>query len=512
MECVGIIRICNLFNSVRCCDSRIVDVVLGIDAMSMEPLLADSLGAECGSNNVFLFHVLPLSGQLRSMPVHVMTRNKGNAGADVFERIGVVIRALRSKDINVKYIATDGDVGYYDCHRKTLNKWWTDYFRNGMDYILKLNLDGTELYVGDMLHLLKNARSRLLNGPLTLRRDGGNCFTAEEMNQILNLGPALTDRTSPGKMRDIYPLQIFTLENLVILAEAQQWSMAFYLLPYALWVAAVRNPGLSIQMRKDFVHMAFEIFMLHKCNVQYLAVNVCQNRSMSKTQFCCSDIHCTRILNTLFILLRELTNNPENLALSRIGTHSLECQFGLIRLMCRNKHSWDKILSSFSRLMVIKSITKIFGHVNIKDRVNVSGVKLSVELESASIYIPRPSCEIEKLYQYVYYPERVYEQALDASKDEMAQNNGPHLKGEPAEFICYVKSLLIECEMRDIRAAPLWQGGSVSNCGILARLISFSKQCLSDDGRCSIVIDADDSQETVEETESMGICLRQVSD
>ena len=51
------------------------------------------------------------------------------------------------------------------------------------------------------------------------------------------------------------------------------------------------------------------------------------------------------------------------------------------------------------------------------------------------------------------------------------------------------------------------QGGSVSNCGILARLISFSKQCLSDDGRCSIVIDADDSQETVEETESMGIWL-----
>ena len=124
-----------------------------------------------------------------------------------------------------------------------------------------------------------------MNGKLTLRRDGENCFTAEGMNEILNLGLALTDRTSPGKMRDIYPLQIFTLENVVILAEAKQWSMAFYLLPYALWVSAVRNPGLSLQMRKDFLQMAFEIFMMHKCNVQYLSTNVSQNRSKSKLQF-----------------------------------------------------------------------------------------------------------------------------------------------------------------------------------------------------------------------------------
>ena len=326
------------------------------------------------------------------------------------------------------------------------------------------------------------------------------------MNEILNLGLALTDRTSPGKMRDIYPLQIFTLENVVILAEAQQWSMAFYLLLYALWVSSVRNPGLSLQMRKDFLQMAFEIFMMHKCNVQYLSTNVSQNRSKSKLQFSCSDIHCTRILNTLFILLRELTTRPENLAISRIGTHSLECQFGLIRLMCRNKHSWDKILSSFSRLMVIKSITQIFGQIRIKDRVNVSGVKLCAELESNCICIPKPSFKMQDLYQYIYYPERVYE-------DEMTQN-GPDIKltGEPAEFICYIKSLLLECEMRDVRVGALWQGGSTSNCGILARLIAFSKQCLSGDGENALIVDADDSQETVAEIDSIEIHVRQVSE
>ena len=246
VECIGIRRICHLLNSMRYSDTGTVDAVLVIDAMSMEPVMTDSLGAERDSNNVFLIHSLPLSGELHSMPLHLMTRNKGNAGAIVLAKIEEIKIPLKYKDINVKYIATDGDVGYYECHRKTLNKWWVDYFRHGLDYILKMNMDGSDLYVGDMLHLLRNARSRLLNGKLTLKRDGDDYFTAEDMNGILNSGLALTDRTSLGKMRDIYPLQIFTLENVVILAEAKQWSMAFYLLSYALWVSSVRNPGLSL--------------------------------------------------------------------------------------------------------------------------------------------------------------------------------------------------------------------------------------------------------------------------
>ena len=113
---------------------------------------------------------------------------------------------------------------------------------------------------------------------------------------------------------------------------------------------------------------------------------------------------------------------------------------------------------------------------------------------------------MQDLYQYIYYPERVYE-------DEMTQN-GPDIKltGEPAEFICYIKSLLLECEMRDVRIGALWQGGSTSNCGILARLIAFSKQCLSGDGENALIVDADDSQETVAEIDSMEIHVRQVSE
>ena len=466
----GVKRICAMFRSLYNIDEdEKVDVVLGIDAMSMEPVSGSVIGADAGSNNVFLFYMMPLRTDYKSMPVHLMTRSKGNAGEDVFERLHAIICVLKSMKMNIRYVATDGDSGYMVFHQHTISKWWGIYRKQALDSVLAAEMGDEVFAVGDLLHILKNARSRLFSGPLTLSCDGSDFFTAERMNEILQLGPALTDRSSHAKMRDAFPLEIFTLENFMKLTDSKEWVMAFYVLPYALWATAVRNPGLSPQMRRDFLNIAFEIFAYYMENISNLAGSVSQNRVDGKLQFYCSNVQCTRILNTLFATLRELTSNPDNLALGHIGTHSLECQFGLVRLMCRNKHSWPKILSSFSRLMAIKASTRIFGPVSIRERVNVGGVKLTPESESATIYFPRPSSEIRNIYEYLHTPALLSGENLDESVKELAEA----MKKDVSDFTDYVRSFLDECEARDLRAAPLWQGSSVSNNGILARLISF---------------------------------------
>lgn len=501
LDGAGIERICRMFRSLYSLDaSETIDAVLGIDAMSMEPVSGSVIGADVGSNNVFLFYVMPLRSNYQSIPVHLMTRNKGNAGEDVFERLNAVICELKSMKVNIKYVATDGDSGYLVFHQQTINKWWGMCANQELDKVLRIEMGDEVFAVGDLLHILKNARSRLLSGPLTLSCDGSDSFTAERMNDVLQLGSALTDRSSHAKMRDVFPLEIFTLENFMKLTDSEEWIMAFYLLPYALWVTAVRNPGLSPQMRLDFLNIAFEIFAYHKENISNLANTVSQNRVDGKIQFCCSDAQCTRILNTLFVTLRELTNNPDNLALGHIGTHSLECQFGLIRLMCRNKHSWPKILSSFSRLMAIKAITKIFGPVSIRERVNVGGVKLSPEDESATIYFPRPSGEIRNMYESIHDPALLSDEDLDDSVKKLAAA----MRKELRDFIDYIRSFLDECEARGVRASPLWQGSSVSNSGILARLISFERAQHDEDiNQNSLATEeTGDNQETIYDNEA----------
>ena len=79
--------ICDLFRRLHDLDNEIlVEAVLGIDAMSMEPVSCETGECPLGSNNVFLFYLMPLQCHLKSVAIHLMPRPKGNAGPDVIAR------------------------------------------------------------------------------------------------------------------------------------------------------------------------------------------------------------------------------------------------------------------------------------------------------------------------------------------------------------------------------------------------------------------------------------------
>ena len=484
--------ICQLFRRLHNLrDTDIIDVAVGIDAMAMEPVTADAEGAKKGSNNVFLFQMMPLQCEFRSIPLHLMTKNQGNAGADVLDRLKLLKSLLKDLKFNTRFVAVDGDSGYFSLHEEMFGKWWPFYCSRGLDAVLQgLNTDG--LIVADPLHIAKNARSRLITGPLTMCCDGSHPFTSDMMNEILNLGPALSDHSMHGKMRDIYALQIYNLDNFDTLVRRKRLVMAFYILPYALWMEAVRNPGLSVQMRRDFINIAFEIFVYHMKNINHLdKTAVSQNRKDSLIQYCCSEVQCVRILNTLLVTLVELTKHPDNLALSRIGTHGLECQFGIVRVMCRNKHTWKMILRSFSRLMIVKEFTKAFSYFPVRDRVNVAGVKVHASSTFQNIYILMPNIDIRNLYEWIHMREINQDRDTDDSLAELLDeiNNGLET------FTGYIASLIRQCAERNVKAGHLWMGSPVSNNGILARLISF-RACEDDvnDTNDESVIDHADAE------------------
>ena len=477
-EMVG--RICNLFRQINHLDDTVeVEIGLGIDAMAMEPVTEDADGAAIGSNNAFLFQLMPLQCEFRSIPLHLMTKNKGNAGTDVLTKIDFLKRRLRELKFNVNFVAVDGDAGYACLHQQMFTTWWSLYCSEGLDAAVR-NLDTDCCIVTDLLHVAKNARSRLIGGRLTMCCDGSHSFTGEMMNRILKLGPALSDKSMHGKMRDIYALQIFNLDNFLTLAAKQRWVMAFYILPYALWIEAIRNPGLSVQMRRDFINLAFEIFVYHLKIIHSLErSSVSQNKKGDMTQYCCSEIQCIRILNTLLITLLQLTTHPDNLALSRIGTHGLECQFGIIRVMCRNKHTWKMILRSFSRLMMIKELMKTFGPLDLRNRVNTAGVKVHLSDSRQSIYVPMPEVDVRNLYEWIHFKEfngNIEEE--EEEEEETCEDVGcdevlAEARHGLSSFVDYVNNLIERCDEDNVTNARLWMGSPVSNNGILARLVCF---------------------------------------
>ena len=68
-----------------------VDVGIGIDAMSMEPLGTSFAGVTCVHNHVFAFMLLPLNPDYKPITLHLMTSSSGNAGEGVFSVIIIII-------------------------------------------------------------------------------------------------------------------------------------------------------------------------------------------------------------------------------------------------------------------------------------------------------------------------------------------------------------------------------------------------------------------------------------
>lgn len=468
VEASGIDRICRLFRRRHGLGSEEkVAVGIGVDAMSMEPVCIDGTV----HNHVFLFELLPLSSEAKSMPLHVMTHVNGNAGPDVLERITFLKASLRRKKFLVRFVATDGDRGYDNMHLTMFSKWKDLYYRHGLDKVIEsISDEDDHLIVSDLLHLLKNARSKLLNSKVSVFGDGSAVFDAADVEKCLKLGAALNDYTSKGRMRDIYVLEIFTLRNVIKLFRKGEVAIAFYLLPYALWVAGVMNPGVSCQMRRALLSFVFNVF------AEILAITPCidtqevsiNKKDTTKVQFAFSENHLRRCLNTLVVQLHELEKMPDGLALDRLGTHVLECRFGMIRLQCRHKHNWKMIYKAFTRLILLEDLSLILDHpIVVNKRVNIAGT--TVKNDGNCIDVSLPDLSARRLWEATY--------AVISSKEEsqaMDTLNLNEIAPDIVRFQLFIENFLDICAASHVEPLPrMWHGSNICNSTILARLIEF---------------------------------------
>lgn len=264
LELDGVPAICDLFRRQHLLDGDVeVEVVLGVDALAMEPVRDAGWAADAGDNHVFAFLILPLKCEFKPLPVHLLTQSNGNAGDAVRELLVKLVQTLNECKIVTRCIATDGDHGYHELHNQMFDRWWPKFCSEGVDETLKALKNDDNTVIADFLHLLKNARSRFLNNRVSLSPDGVDSFSAEDLNNALKLGNSLTDKSSKGRMRDSYVLEIFTLDNFLHLIAKNESHMGFYILPYCLWNEVIRNPHLSSQMRLDLLARIADIFAYH---------------------------------------------------------------------------------------------------------------------------------------------------------------------------------------------------------------------------------------------------------
>ena len=491
LDLTKLATICSLFRRRHgIFDGLTVDVGIGVDAMSMEPTKCTD-GSECFHNHVFAFMLLPLSTAYKPMTLHLLTAQSGNANQTVHSILAELKWRLAALNFKVRFIATDGDSGYSVLHQNMLPMSYGEFTSKGLESALTLLKEANDVVVSDLLHLFKNARARIINGRVTMNLNGLLPFTASDMNRVLELGNALTDTTSKGKMLDQYPLEIFTINNFLRLVMKGQVNMAFFILPYSIWNIALRSPNLSVQMRMDLLSIVMDIFMFYEeCLKNVDPTKVSERKHAEIPQYFCSTQHCHRVLNTLVATLVEMKRSPTNLALDRIGTHVLECQFGLIRMMCHYKHDWKRILRAFSNSLLVTDIASILGHnIPIRTRLNCAGVRIT-ENSFGGVYISTESMNSRELYESV----NVFISQQSGSPD-FGYDIAVQMIPELANFVSFVSNLSVEIEKCGVTTSKIWSGGPISHGTIIARLISFCR------GPQRGEEDAEDLQSTEDTTE-----------
>ena len=347
---------------------------------NFEEIIIDSKENSNFLNSVFAFVAMPINPCIKVFPLLFIPTETGKANNNILIVMKELIRVCKQENIIVKYISSDGDNAYDQEHIATFDRYKNQLF-DKTEIIFNTISEYNTWILSDLLHLLKIARNRLKH-PIFLF-DESNFINVNHINKILNLGISLKDFSSCGKLKDSYPISVFTLANFIKLYERRKtWLSAIYILPYALKETFLYNTKISKNMRLHLIIITFKFFeYFYFYRIKTAKIRDKMRKGNKGVNFA-SEINIIRIMNTLIGIYNEIKKETP-VSLSRLGTQPIENFFGQIRCNSQKENNWLYLKNSIISISISKIFKENFGIKNkIRGRVSTGGVRLFVSDEN----------------------------------------------------------------------------------------------------------------------------------
>ena len=368
---------------------------IGIDAFAFRSFTgAATLSAtqeRQSYSNGFVFVEIPLDTSYPVKVLHVEAKTNGSYDSTIENRFTLISKALRECGRQICFKATDGDPYLHREHapfyKKYLKGKTKDDFNVARDKIHEALLQGEVMPIADPLHFAKNLRGRILDHEVavTLARDAVKPFayttSAKELEAVLCLGDPLTDVSQIGRMRDVYVVKLFTLDNVHKLLSKAKYHEAFLLFPYACIFTMLYSENLSNQSRVFLVNLAYYGFLRLYKEAKLLVkakIGVYSRYNKSAKSVAISEpIYFKRILHTCLAFGISLVFGPTNVRLDSIGTHLVENAIGLARTISNNP-KFEAIISAFAKAELRKTLAAKYNlKLYIPRRINDGGAKVN---------------------------------------------------------------------------------------------------------------------------------------
>jgi hypothetical protein len=307
----------------------------------------------------FAFICLPLDHRFPHMLVRSEQRPTGKINPAVLQVKDTLCAALEANQFRCHFLATNGDSGMNDLHNVAFEGYRKS--TGSLPEIVNALAGGQEhglvqWPIPDLFHLEKNARAKLAMGLLALHGESAKCIDGKSVAECLSdprMKKVLCACSGLDLLKDDFALETFTLENLVELWFGGNPTAAWFMLPFVSLNQAVRNSRISVLTRLTLIGVAFSVFFdafkKYPKTGKKAKIYIKGRRGTKKTFW--SYMQLKRGCNLCVGLYWAIETWGETqwgfcLALSRIGSHSCECHFGLTRSTLNGDPRWERFLAA----------------------------------------------------------------------------------------------------------------------------------------------------------------------
>jgi hypothetical protein len=371
-----------------------IRVVIGCDATSANRTGLLPRAATAKAEGIMAFVLMPLDHKYRDLVVFLEPTLSSRIMAAVGEHFETIAGHCEHEGFEPMLVATDGDIGIDALQREAAVRVWLAMQRERdnelvgarLEAIIRQLLDSGEMFrlwpVSDFLHLLKNLRARLMLH--FLRWHGGSvplhgpwldmAFRAAGLGAFPGLGPDI----KTTKMQDGPAIAMVMPGLMLQLLHGGAFDAARLFAPWTCLDLALANEELDVPSRLGLIQLAFSLFVWadeafpDRSEVPERASGVMPITPYTRNQL-------NRAMNLCVALQLTIELYPSRLALGRVGSHSLECHFGMVRAVLRADDRWDRWLSAEAHAILVQRFLDELGvpPMQRRSRSAISGVVLS---------------------------------------------------------------------------------------------------------------------------------------
>lgn len=421
-------------------DAAVFSAMKGVDIIKKFEFLKGIVDEQKIYNSIFTFYIEPLEAKLRSFPIHIVLKEDGFADSSIDEVRNALIEIVNNFNMKIVFKSTDGDRFFNEDHEHAFSLY-SDILESGGSIddiieVVKKFITENAWPISDLLHILKNIRvySLFKNIGLSLLSK----YDPSELENFLEYKNCLKDKSSQGSMKDSYPLFLFGFESFMKSVDFNQSH--FLICPFFLIIEAVRNVRLNLQTRKSYLRSAFYF-------VNYFLHQVGYIKTID------SRIGLIRLMNTILGFLVCFENGNQSFNLAHIGTHPIECFFGMVRIGCHFQHTLLNVLKTISRTILTNNFLDEFNiKKKIDGRINVAGASIEHREDEYGFFPFHP----EEFF--VLFLKRLY--GFNIEDDDMKKIDSWY------QYLSEHHLKTDDCDM--------YQQNPLSGCNISSRNITFS--------------------------------------